>query len=56
MHSKKDYIIWTPIKSELHNSGNRPIGYRESEVWWCSIGENVGFEEDGKNARIIAQF
>ena len=23
--------------------------YKEGEIWWCAIGKNVGFEEDGKN-------
>lgn len=22
--------------------------YREREVWWCSLGKNIGFEQDGK--------
>ena len=25
--------------------------FREREVWWCSLGLNVGAEEDGKNER-----
>ncbi len=27
---------------------NAPI-FKEREVWWCSIGANIGDEEDGKN-------
>lgn len=23
--------------------------FNEREIWWCSIGENIGFEGDGKN-------
>lgn len=26
----------------------RPKGYHESQIWWCSIGENIGVESDGK--------
>jgi mRNA interferase MazF len=46
---KKDYKIWIPIKSEINNNEKYPEGYKEREIWICSIGENIGFEEDGKN-------
>jgi hypothetical protein len=45
----KDYRKWSPVKAIIHNSGSHPLGYKEREVWWCSVGENIGFEEDGKN-------
>ncbi len=46
----KDYEKWMPVKAALNNAENRPL-YKEREVFWVSIGENVGFEEDGKNER-----
>ena len=36
------------LKDSIHNSGKRPAGYKTREVWWVSVGKNVGFEEDGK--------
>lgn len=45
---EKDYITWTPVKASIHNNGNRPLNYRAREIWVCSIGDNIGFEEDGK--------
>jgi len=24
------------------------MGYKKRETWICNIGENIGFEEDGK--------
>ncbi len=44
----KNYKIWTPIKKEINNSNLRPLGCKEKEVWICNLGENIGFEEDGK--------
>ena len=44
----KDYKIWTPIKREINNSNLRPFGCKEREIWICNLGENIGFEEDGK--------
>jgi len=45
---QKDYSVWMPLKTKIHNSESRPGGFREREIWICSIGENIGFEEDGK--------
>ncbi len=44
----KDYSKWTPIKSKIHNKDLIPVGFKEREIWVCNLGENVGFEEDGK--------
>jgi mRNA interferase MazF len=40
--------MWTPVKQEINNLDLRPKGCREREIWLCNIGENIGFEEDGK--------
>jgi mRNA interferase MazF len=36
------------LKAKLHNMSNRLIGYKERDIWICNVGENVGYEEDGK--------
>jgi len=45
---KKDYKIWMPVKSEINNKELCPKGIKEREIWICNVGDNVGFEEDGK--------
>jgi len=45
---KKDYKKWMPVKVNINNSGAYPVGYKERDVWICNVGENIGFEEDGK--------
>jgi mRNA interferase MazF len=45
---KKDYKNWMSIKAEINNKNATPIGYKEREIWICNIGENIGFEQDGK--------
>lgn len=45
---KKDYRIWTLVKTKINNKRCYPRGYKEREVWYASIGENIGFEEEGK--------
>ena len=49
----KDYAQWTPLKIALNNSTRRPT-YKEGDVFWLGIGENVGFEQDGKG-RLLAR-
>ncbi|MFZ1812167.1 MAG: type II toxin-antitoxin system PemK/MazF family toxin [Candidatus Saccharimonadales bacterium] len=44
----RDYQKWHELKQRLEHTefqGN----FSEREVWWCSLGANIGFEEDGKN-------
>jgi mRNA interferase MazF len=42
----KDFDNWNTRKKELQD--NRPPTFKEREIWWCSIGTNVGCETDGK--------
>ena len=44
---KKDFDKWNKKKKQLENREDTPF-YHEREVWWCSLGVNVGFEQDGK--------
>jgi mRNA interferase MazF len=45
---EKDFSGWHHLKARLDASHNAPT-FQEREVWWCSIGVNVGQEMDGKN-------
>lgn len=47
MKYKKDFNGWNSYKKYL-NASRRDIDFHEGEIWWCSIGINVGTEEDGK--------
>jgi len=46
----KDFDKWNEIKKAT-DSRILPIKFffREQEIWWCSLGVNIGSEEDGKN-------
>lgn len=44
----KDYIKWHEIKKNIEDK-NKEQKFRDGEIWWCSLGENIGFEEDGKH-------
>ena len=45
---EKPFEIWGKYKRVLH-SGNGKVLFHEREVWWCSLGINVGSEQDGKH-------
>lgn len=42
----KEFIKWNSEKVLVHTDKVRPF-FHEREVWWCSLGINVGFEQDG---------
>ncbi len=44
----KTYEKWMSVKSEINNNELFPMGIKEREIWICNVGENIGFEEDGK--------
>jgi len=46
----KNYKNWHNLKSDIENRGQEKK-FREREIWWCSLGENIGFEQDGKNEK-----
>ena len=44
---KKDFDKWNKRKKRLNGDSLR-LFFHEREVWWCSVGVNVGFEQDGR--------
>ena len=46
----KDFDGWDTVKQDI-NTAERLPSFKEREIWWCSIGVNVGHEIDGKNSR-----
>jgi mRNA-degrading endonuclease toxin of MazEF toxin-antitoxin module len=41
----KNFDEWNGLKKELNDSV--PKFYKARDIWWCSLGLNVGFEQDG---------
>lgn len=42
------FLNWTGKKAGIHFS-DRTVYFDEREIWWASLGENVGMEANGKN-------
>lgn len=45
----KDFNVWNIDKQEIHNQGENKL-YGAREIWWCYLGVNIGFEQDGSGA------
>jgi mRNA interferase MazF len=45
----KDFDSWGEEKKGLEDIGRDTLAFHEREIWWCSIGINLGDEQDGKN-------
>ena len=43
----KNYDAWNSVKKELDSLDNK-VFFKEREIFWMSIGENIGFEQNGK--------
>lgn len=45
---EKDFDKWNKKKKDIHKSVFSDFVHTR-EVWWCSLGVNIGFEQDGKH-------
>ena len=45
----KNFDAWNELKKKIESKEKRIPIFREREVWWCSIGLNIGSESDGKH-------
>lgn len=45
---KKDFNKWNTKKISINDATGKAL-FHEREVWWCSLGANVGYEQDGSS-------
>src|SRR3989344_5304192 len=50
MPHKKDFDTWNEEKKRINESAPK-VFFHVREVWWCKLGINVGFEQDGKSEK-----
>jgi mRNA interferase MazF len=43
----KDFDTWNIRQRKIEQREGLPV-FHEREIWWCSIGVNIGSEQDGK--------
>ncbi|MBI4385264.1 type II toxin-antitoxin system PemK/MazF family toxin [Candidatus Parcubacteria bacterium] len=44
---KKDFDKWNEGKKRINERDTADVYFYEREIWWCALGVNVGFEQDG---------
>jgi mRNA interferase MazF len=44
----KPFGKWTELKRSLEELSVKH-NFNEREIWWCSLGINIGYEQDGKH-------
>lgn len=47
MENTKDFEGWNINKQKIQYQGLNKF-YHPRDLWWCALGVNIGFEEDGK--------
>jgi mRNA interferase MazF len=46
----KDFNKWNERKKMINDSAKeKDFYFKEREIWWCALGVNIGYEQDGKN-------
>ena len=45
------FFEWIGLKEKLHQSEHKPPFVSERDLWWASLGQNVGSEVNGKSDR-----
>jgi len=44
----KNFDRWNKVKQDIDGQIDLVL-FHEREIWWCALGVNVGFEQDGKH-------
>ena len=50
--SKDEFNNWNAQKQNSHFEKQRPF-FHEQEIWFCALGANIGFEQDGRGERFL---
>jgi mRNA-degrading endonuclease toxin of MazEF toxin-antitoxin module len=48
----KNFSDWFRLKPNLDANPKFPK-FEEGDVWWCHLGENIGYEENGKGDQFL---
>jgi mRNA interferase MazF len=49
---EKNFTKWHDLKTKLQKA-DKIVYFYEREIWFCSVGMNLGHEEDGKQDRFL---
>src|SRR3989338_8801063 len=49
---EKDFDNGNEKKKKIHNRVDAPF-FHEREIWWCALGINIGFEQNGHGGEYL---
>src|SRR3712207_4346041 len=49
---EKDFFGGAEVKQKVNERKRAPY-YNVGQIWWCSLGANVGIEQDGKGPQYV---
>ena len=52
MEDIENFDSWNNIKKDMHQNKNR-VHFRQGEIWFVSIGQNIGYEVYGKGEKFL---
>lgn len=44
----KRFLEWIQLKQKIYETESAPLYFKEGDMWWCAVGENVGIEINDK--------
>lgn len=50
---EKDFQRWHKQKSKIHEETEPRLFFHEREIWFCRLGANIGFEQDGHGDKFL---
>jgi mRNA interferase MazF len=50
---EKDYDGWNIRKQYINAANRKRIIFSEGEIWFCAVGINIGFEQDGSGEKFL---
>ncbi len=49
----KKFLEWFGLKEKIDKGSVGPSLYKDGDVWWCALGENIGIEINGKGQNFL---
>ena len=50
---EKDFDGWNVRKKNINFADRKRLQFSEGEIWFCALGANIGFEQDGVGDKFI---
>jgi len=50
---QKDFNTWMSLKRVLNDTSEARLFFHQREIWYCHLGENIGFEQDGRGEQFL---